>query len=152
MSLLLFLLLFSLFRQRLCCLGQKVHAVNHARPLRRQHVLLPAVVVVVVNTFSFSSSVRGRRRQRRRRRETKLMLMLPLTPFYPLLSAQSGDKMNDFNSDEDDTITTTHDECARSFYVFSLFFLNLSLVSSSASCVLLARASSLNEHFSLLYI
>ena len=50
-----------------------------------------------------------------------ILRLLPLTPFDPLLRAQSGDKMNDFNSDEDDTVTTTHDDargsfmCSRSF-------------------------------------
>jgi hypothetical protein len=54
-----------------------------------------------------------------------ILRVLPLTPFYPLLSAQSGDKMNDFNSDEDDTVTTTHDDargsfmCSRSFSSFT---------------------------------
>ena len=62
-----------------------------------------------------------------------ILRALPLTPFYPLLSAQSGDKMNDFNSDfEDDTITTTHDHarsvfmCSRPFSSFTSAWLSLS--------------------------
>ena len=61
-----------------------------------------------------------------------ILRVLPLTPFYPLLSAQSGDKMNDFNSDEDDTVTTTHDDargsfmCARSFSSFTSAWISLS--------------------------
>jgi len=61
-----------------------------------------------------------------------ILRVLPLTPFYPLLSAQSGDKMNDFNSDEDDTVTTTHDDargsfmCSRSFSSFTSAWISLS--------------------------